>query len=54
MKKNSNPSTTTKTKMISVRVPVSLYKDIDDASMGNRTRWLIEAIQSKLEKKKPL
>ncbi len=55
MRKKSNPSTTSKTKMLSFRVENDLYQKVEVASKGDKTEWLKVAVKEKLERdtKKP-
>ena len=45
----SNPSTTNKTIIVSVRVPVELHKRFT-AAYSDKTKWLLEAIEEKLDR----
>lgn len=45
----SNPSTTNQTKFVGVRVPNELHLRFV-AAAGNKTKWLLEAIEEKLDR----
>lgn len=45
----SNPSTTNQTKFVGVRVPNELHLRFI-AAAGNKTKWLLEAIEEKLDR----
>ena len=52
MKKKSNPSNTTKTKMLSFRAEIEIYAEVEKASNGNKTEWLKAATLEKLAREK--